>query len=142
MSQRPISSCSQKRQHHRPQQVERGHLNGHRKQDLQQHHMWKTIKDNQQTRREMPIWIHNWICIPRWHINNQDISTSKIQAQPSNMDGICIPSQGLQHLQSRTTHRNTRKIWCSPKTTLSNQMHVQQKHSQAHHWQGGDIHLI
>ena len=29
-----------------------------------------------------------------------------------------------------------------PKTMLSNQNHLQQKHSQAHHWQGIYIHLL
>ena len=71
---------------------------------------------------------------------NQYTSTSKKQPQPSNMGGICRPSQGLQHLQSRTTHRHTRKIWCTPNTMLSNQTHIQKNHSQAHHWQGGNIH--
>ena len=58
------------------------------------------------------------------------------------MGGICRPSQGLWHLQSRTTHCHTRKIWRTPKTTLSDQPHVQQNHIQAHHQQGGDIYWI
>ena len=58
------------------------------------------------------------------------------------MGVIFRPSQGLQHLQSQTTHRHTRKIWRIPKTMLKNQTHVQQKHSQAHHWQGRYIHQL
>ena len=75
-----------------------GNPNGHRQQDLQQYHVWTTIQDNQQTRREMPIWIHTWSWMPRWHIHNQDTSTYKTQPQPSNMGGIHRPSQGLKHL--------------------------------------------
>ena len=34
------------------------------------------------------------------------------------------------------------KIWRTPKTMIRNKTHVQQKHSQAHHWQGRDIHQL
>ena len=37
-----------------------------------------------------------WSWMPRWHINDQDTSTSKkTQPQPSNMGGILRPRQGL-----------------------------------------------
>ena len=90
----------------------------------------------------MPIWIHTWSWLPRWKIHDQDTSTSNTQPQPSNMGDICIPIQGLRHLQSCTTHPHNRKIWRTPKTLLSNQTLLQQKYSQAHHQQGGDIHGI
>ena len=58
------------------------------------------------------------------------------------MGGIFRPSHGLWHLQSHITHRHTRKVWRTPKNMLSNQTHVQQNHSQAHHRQGREIHRI
>ena len=122
--------------------MDRGHPSGNRQQDLQQYHVWTTIQDNQQTPCEMPIWIHTWSRMPRRLIHYQDTSTSKTQPQPSNMGDIRRPSQGLQYLQSRTSHCHTRKIWRPPKTTLRDQTHVRQKYSQAHHQKGGDIHRI
>ena len=95
--------------------MERGHTNGHRQQDLQHHHVWTTIQDNQQTRREVPIWIHTWSWMPIWQINDQETSTSNTKPQPSNMGGIIISRQGLQHLQSRTTHFHTRKCGAPPR---------------------------
>ena len=58
------------------------------------------------------------------------------------MGGILRPSQGLRHLQPFINRRHTGKIWCTPKTMISNQTHVQQKSSQAHHWQDWDIHWL
>ena len=90
----------------------------------------------------MTIWIHTWSWMPRWHIYDQDTSTSKTQPQPSNMVGILRTSKVLWHLQSRTTHCHVKKIWRTPKTTLSDHMHIRKNHSQAHHRQVGDIHWI
>ena len=97
---------------------------GYWQQDLQQYHVWTTIQDNQQTWREMPICVHSWSLIPRWHIQNQNTSTYKTKSQPSNMGGIHRPSQGPWRLKSHVTYRHTRLIWRNPKTLLSNQTHV------------------
>ena len=122
--------------------MDRGHPNGHRQQDIQQYHVWKTIQDNQQMRREMPIWIHSWSCMPRCHTHDQDNSTYETQPQPSNMGGIRRTIQGLWQLQSRITHRHTRNIWRTPKNMISNQTHIQQKNSQAYHWKGRQINWL
>ena len=92
----------------------RGHPNGHWQQYLQHYHVWTNIQDNQQARREIPIWIHTWSQMPRRQIHDPENYTSKTQPQPSNMGGILRPSQGLRPLQSRTSHRHTRKIWRPP----------------------------
>ena len=138
----PSSYCIPKRWHLWPQQVDRGHHNGHWQQDLQQNHVWTNIQDDQQTWREMPIWIHSWIWMSIWYIHDQKTSTFKTQPQPPNMGGIHRPSQGLRHLQPCITHCHTRKIWRTSKTMISNQMHVRQNNSQAHHRKYWDIHWL
>ena len=58
------------------------------------------------------------------------------------MGGIHRPSQGIWYPQSCITHRHTRKIWRTPKNMSNNKMHVQKKHSQAHHWKDWYIHQL
>ena len=35
---------------------------------------------------------------------------------------------------------DVRQLWCTPKTMISNKIHLQQKYIQDHHRHGGDIH--